>query len=337
MPLLGAALVGTALICAGIGAVPLPIGRIVEILGGALAGNPALEGDRDAVVLLSVRLPRVALATLVGAALGISGAAMQGLFRNPLVEPGLLGVSSGAAFGAVAAIVLGASLGGLPAALGPWLLPVAGFAAGLVTVLAATTIARSEGRSSVATLLLAGIALNALAGALTGLCMYLASDAQLRTITFWLLGSLGGASWTSAAALALFLAPALLLLPRFARALNALALGETEASHLGYDVERTRRGVVLLVALSVGAAVALTGVIGFVGLVVPHLVRLAFGADHRVLLPGSALLGAILLLAADALARTAVAPAELPIGILTAATGTPFFLALLVRQRGRFA
>lgn len=337
LPLLGLALVTVAVVCAGIGAVHISPARCFEILGAALSGDALRLADSDAVILLTVRLPRVVVAAIVGGALGITGAAMQGLFRNPLVEPGLLGVSNGAALGVVATIVLGAALGGIPAMLGPWLLPLAGFGAGLLAVMAVTALAKSDGRSSIAALLLAGIALNALAGALTGLCMYLANDAQLRTITFWMLGSLGSASWQTAGALLLFLAPALIFLPRFGRVLNALALGDTEASHLGFDVERARRGVVFLVALAVGACVALTGVIGFVGLVVPHLLRLAIGADHRMLLPGSALLGATLLIGADALARTMVAPAELPIGILTAATGTPFFLALLVRERGRLA
>ncbi len=189
----------------------------------------------------------------------------------------------------------------------------------------------------VATLLLAGIAVNALAGSLTGLLIYAANDAQLRTITFWSLGSLGGATWRAVGATGAFVGLPLLVLLGYGRSLNALLLGEAEALHLGIDVERAKRTVVVLVALIVGSSVAVAGVLGFVGLVVPHLLRLALGPDHRQLLPGSALLGASLLLGADAAARTLVSPAELPLGIVTASLGTPFFLALLLRERRRLA
>jgi iron complex transport system permease protein len=182
-------------------------------------------------------------------------------------------------------------------------------------------------------MLLAGIALNAFMGAGTGLLTFVANDAQLRNITFWSLGSLGGATWRTVAVAGPFVATAVLLLPRLSRALNALALGEAEAGHLGVDVERTRRTIVVLSALGVGSAVALAGVIGFIGLVVPHLLRLLVGPDHRVVVPGAALLGASLLLGADLVARTLVAPAELPIGIVTAVLGAPFFLWLLLRDR----
>jgi iron complex transport system permease protein len=294
--------------------------------------------DNHAEVLFTIRLPRVLLGVLVGAGLGLSGASMQGIFRNPLVDPGLLGISTGAALGAVASIVLGAKLAhGIPPSVTPFMLPAAAFGGALTAMLAVERISRVGGRMVIATLLLAGIAVNALASALTGFFMYVSSDAQLRTITFWSLGSLGGATTRTNVATTVFLGVPLLLLVRYGRALNALLLGEAEAGHLGIDVERTKRTMIVLVALIVGAAVAVSGVLSFIGLVVPHLLRLAVGPDNRHLLPASALLGASLLLGADAIARTVVTPAELPLGIVTASLGTPFFIALLLRERRRLA
>jgi len=273
----------------------------------------------------------VVLGCLVGNALGVSGTALQGLFRNPLADPGLLGIASGAALAAVAVIVLGDELG-LARLMGLYALPVAAFLGGLGVTLLIYRLAQGQ-EGTVAGLLLAGIALNAVAGAATGLVIYFADDDELRTLTFWGMGSLGGATWHAVAVALPFLALALGPLPRLATALNALLLGETEAAGLGIDVERVKRRIVLCVALAVGASVALTGVIGFVGLVVPHVLRLMLGADHRYLLPGAALLGAALLVGADLCARTLIAPAELPIGILTSLVGGPFFIWLLVRER----
>lgn len=327
VPALSGLLLATTAIATNVGSVSIPLLDVASLT------------RTQESVLLAIRLPRIALAILVGAGLGISGAAMQALFRNPLVEPGLLGVSSGAALFAVAAIVAGGQLvHGLPSAVSPWLLPLAAFGGGLAAMLLVKRIATVDGRSAGALLLLAGIAVNALASALTGFFTFGANDAQLRTITFWTLGSLGGATWrTVAAASAFIAAPLLFLVLRAGRALNALLLGEAEAGHLGVDVERTRVAIVVLVAMAVGASVALTGVIAFLGLIVPQLLRLVVGSDNRVILPASALLGASVLLAADAIARVAVAPAELPIGIVTAAVGAPFFVALLVRERRRLA
>ena len=287
------------------------------------------------MVLLAIRLPRAVLALLAGAALAVAGAALQGLFRNPLADPGLIGVSTGSALAAGAAIVFGgALLGVLPVWLSAAILPLAAFLGGLITTLVVYRIASRDGRTEVATMLLAGIALNALAGAGLGLLVFVSDDQQLRDLQFWLLGGLGGITWNSLLSAApLILAPTLLL-ALFSRQLNALLLGETEATHLGFDVERTKRWIIVLAALAVGASVALTGVIGFIGLVVPHLVRLMIGPDHRTLLPASILLGAALLLLADLVARTIVLPAELPVGILTSCIGGPFFLWLLIRRRG---
>lgn len=324
-----------ALLSIAIGPVTIPPRDILLAIGGQL-GLPLREVPaHHEAVITAIRLPRTVLGLVVGAGLAVAGAAMQGLFRNPLADPGLIGVSSGAALAAVAVIVLGThGLAFLTTALGPFSLPLAAFAGGLVTTLVIYRLASRGGQTSVTTLLLAGIAVNALCGAGTGLLTYLADDEQLRTLTFWLMGSLGGANWTEVWSAAALIALPLLTLPFLARTLNALLLGEAEAGHLGVAVQATQRLIVALAALAVGAAVAVSGVIGFVGLVVPHLLRLMLGPDHRTLLPGAALLGGSLLLLADLLARTVVTPAELPIGILTALIGGPFFLALLMRFRG---
>lgn len=335
-PFLAVLCAGMVVLSLGSGAVSLAPDRVVEVLLTSLLGPGDLPRSREALVVLNIRLPRTLLALLVGAALAVSGALMQGLFRNPLADPGLVGVSAGAGLAAAVTIVFGehlfAPFGRLPYAA----LPAGAFLGGLVSTLALYAIATRHGRTSIATMLLAGVALGALAGAATGLLAFLSDDRQLRDLTFWALGSLGGASWTKVAAIAPIVLPLLLATPFLARGLNALALGEAEAFHLGIAVQRLKAIVVVLVALAVGASVAAAGAIGFVGIVVPHLLRLIVGPDHRVLLPLSALAGAALLTAADLVARLVVAPAELPIGILTALLGAPFFLWLLLRRNGGF-
>jgi len=292
-----------------------------------------LAGDRTArAIVLDLRAPRVLLAALTGAGLSVAGAMMQAMFRNPLADPALIGVSSGAALGAILAIVLG--LGGLESQslLGLPALPLAAFAGALATTGLLFAFARSD---TVAGLLLAGVAFNSLAGAAIGALTWLADDGHLRNLTFWLLGSFGGANWPLIAAVAPLLSLPVLVAPRLARALNALLLGEIEAGYLGFSVSRLKLVLVLLTALAVGAAVAAAGVIGFVGLVMPHIARRVSGPDHRIVLPASALLGATLSTAADLAARTWVAPAELPVGVLLAAFGAPAFLWLLKRQEQR--
>ena len=292
------------------------------------------EGLEQAELILGqIRLPRTLLGLAVGGVLALSGVAMQGLFRNPLADPGLVGVSSGAALGAAIAIVGGAALGGLPDFIGPYLLSLCAFLGGLGVTALVYRLGRQNGQTQVAVMLLAGIALTALSGSAVGLFTYLADDATLRTLTFWNLGSLNGASYARLWPLLLVTVGVALWLPRRATALNALLLGESEANHLGVNVEGLKRELVFCTALGVGAAVAAAGMIGFIGLVVPHLVRLLAGPDHRVLLPASVLAGASLLLFADLIARLALAPAELPIGIVTAFLGAPFFLYLLLRGR----
>ena len=302
----------------------------LRLLGVPVPG----EGLEQAELILGqIRLPRTLLGLAVGGVLALSGVAMQGLFRNPLADPGLVGVSSGAALGAAIAIVGGAAFGGLPQVMGPYLLSLCAFLGGLGVTALVYRLGRRNGQTNVAVMLLAGIALTALAGSAVGLFTYLADDATLRTLTFWNLGSLNGASYARLWPLLIVTVGVALWLPRRASALNALLLGESEASHLGIDVEGLKRELVLCTALGVGAAVAAAGMIGFIGLVVPHLVRLLAGPDHRVLLPASVLAGATLLLFADLIARLALAPAELPIGIVTAFLGAPFFLYLLMRGR----
>lgn len=296
-------------------------------------GLPLWVEPQAQLIIEQIRLPRTLLGLAAGGVLALCGVAMQGLFRNPLADPGLIGVSSGAALGAALMIVLGAGLGGLAPEWSPYLLSASAFAGGLLVTSVVYRLGRKQGRVDVATMLLAGVALAALAGALIGLLQYLADDATLRTLTFWNLGSLNGASYSRLWPLLAIALLVLVSLPRSASALNALLLGESEARHLGVDVERLKRRLILLTALGVGAAVAACGMIGFVGLVVPHLMRLLLGPDHRTLIPASMLAGASLLLLADVLARLLVAPAEMPIGVLTALIGAPFFLYLLVKGR----
>ncbi|MFM0591734.1 FecCD family ABC transporter permease [Paraburkholderia dilworthii] len=294
-----------------------------------LANDPALQQAR--AVLLQIRLPRIVLALLVGAGFGSAGSALQALFRNPLADPGLIGISSGAALGASTLIVLGPMIGALSLV---WL-PAAAFLGALTVAALVYRLAAARGRLALPLLLLAGIAINALAGAAIGLLTYLADDAQLRSLTFWSLGSLGGAQWPVLGAVAPFVVTGALVIARNSHALNALQLGETEAQHLGVPAQAVKRTVLVASALGVGALVSCTGVIGFIGLVAPHCVRLACGPDQRVVMPGAILLGATLTVLADLAARTVAAPAEVPLGILTALIGAPFFLALLWRSRSQ--
>jgi iron complex transport system permease protein len=323
-------LVAMTIIAIGRGAVSLSPGEVIAALGDRIGLDLGEVGDREVAIVWSVRLPRVILAILVGAALATAGAALQGVVRNALADPTLIGVSGGAALGAVAAFVLG----GAHTPLGGWLVPAAAFAGALATMRLALQLARVGGAVSGVTLLLAGIGLAALTGAGIGILLYLADDAALRSITFWNLGSIGGATWPVVEVAALPILAGVVLLPRLAGELDRLALGELEARHVGVDVDRLIRRVTVLAALAVGAAVAMCGTIGFVGLAVPYLARAIVGPGHRALLPACALGGALLIVAADLISRTIVAPAELPIGVITAIAGAPVLLALVRRGRG---
>ncbi|MGW5850311.1 FecCD family ABC transporter permease [Streptomyces sp. NPDC055254] len=322
-----AALLLLALVSAGIGAYRIPLGDVLaSVQHRAGLGGAPLDRVGESV-LWNVRLPRVVLALLVGAGLGCAGALMQGVFGNPLAEPGVIGISAGAAVGAVAAIALGLSF------FGNWTITFCAFAAGLVTVSAVYLLSRNGGRTEVVTLILTGIAVNAFAGALIGLFVFFADSGQVNQITFWQLGSLAQATWPKVLAVLPCALAGLLVAPFYARRLDLLALGERPARHLGVDVERLRLALILVVALLTAAAVAVAGVITFIGLLVPHLLRMAHGPGHRFLVPGSALAGAVVLVAGDLAARTLAQPAELPLGVLTALLGSPFFFWLLRRTR----
>ncbi|MFF3115673.1 FecCD family ABC transporter permease [Kitasatospora sp. NPDC057904] len=324
---LAAALVLCALLAAGTGAYRIPLGDILASAAHRTGlGGHALDRVPESV-LWNVRLPRVVLALLVGGSLGCAGALMQGVFGNPLAEPAVIGVSSGGAVGAVACIVLGLDT------LGTWTVTAFAFASGLLTVLAVYALARSGGRTEVVTLILTGVAVNAFCGALIGLFLFAADSAAISQVTFWQLGSLSQATWGKVLAVLPFAVAGLAVAPLYARRLDLLALGERPARHLGVDVERMRLVLITVVALLTAAAVAVSGIIGFVGLVVPHLLRMVAGPGHRFLLPASALGGALVLVVADLAARTLAEPAELPLGVLTALIGSPFFFWLLRRTR----
>ena len=314
---LGGALLLLAILAANTGAMSLSL--------RTLMGLPLNDGLWQ--VWLTVRLPRVLLAVVVGCALASSGAVMQGLFRNPLADPGLLGISSGAALAVALTIVMPFSL---PPLLALYSHMISAFVGSLAISLIVFTLSRF-GHGGLSRLLLAGIALNALCGAAVGVLTYISDDQQLRQFSLWSMGSLGQAQWPTLAVASSLILPACIATFFMSRRLNILQLGEEDAHYLGVNVRRTQLQLLLLSALLVGAAVAVSGVIGFIGLVIPHLLRLRIGADHRWLLPGSAMAGACLLLLADTLARTLVAPAEMPVGLITSIIGGPYFLWLILR------
>lgn len=328
LPALAGLLAVAVLLNLVIGAVRVPPGEVAGILlDHAGIPSPFTFTQQHAAVVWNIRVPRTLLALVVGAGLATAGCALQGIFRNPLADPGIIGVSSGAALGAVGIIILGVS------PLGAWTTPAAAFGGGLALTLAVYLLSRRDGRTEVVTLVLTGVALNAIAGGLIGFALFFATDAQLRNVVFWQLGSVGGATWAAVRPAALLALIALVPLMRYGHRLNLLALGEREAYHLGVDTERLRLEVIGLAALATAAAVSFAGIISFVGLVVPHMLRLMLGPDHRRLLPASALLGAAAIAFADLAARTVVAPAEMPLGVVTALAGGPYFLWLIHRTR----
>ena len=297
----------------------------------AIFGN-ASSAQID-TILFDIRLPRILLAIFVGAVLASTGAVMQGLFRNPLADPSLIGVSSGASVGASIMIVTagGAIQGG--ALVGLSLVSIGAFVGGFLATLLVYRLASSGMGTSVTTMLLAGIAIGALAGALNSLLSYFSDNDMLRQISLWQMGNLSGASWLKVSIMGVVAVLLMSLFPRDSKALNALLLGESEARHLGINVQWVKRRLIALTALGVGVSVAVAGLVGFVGLIMPHIIRLMIGPDHRWLIPASGLAGAVLLVIADSLARVVVIPAELPTGILTAILGAPFFVILLLQQR----
>ncbi len=332
---LGLALIVAAFISLSIGAVSIPVKDILVILLQKIGLYSSYQVDEMyTIVLSSIRFPRILMTLLIGGALGISGASLQGLFRNPLVEPSLIGVSGGSASAVVMLIVFGGALS-LPTEglILNSLFPIAAFVGGVTATFVVLRLSYQSGRTNIAVLILIGVAINALASAIIGLAIFYADENQLRTFTFWTLGDLGGATWDKliiAAPLLAFASTALLF---FARSLNAFTLGEAEAFHMGVDVERTKTAIIFLSALAVGVSVSMSGMVGFIGLVVPHLIRVVFQPDHRLVLPASVLGGAILLVISDLISRTIVAPAELPIGVVTALIGAPFFIGLLLNAK----
>lgn len=310
-------------ICAHIGASRLP-------LEAWWCGEASCQSAT--YILWQIRLPRLLAAVLIGAALAISGATMQGLFRNPLVEPGIIGVSSGAGLAAALYLVILQPL--IPKSLMLYALPIAAFVGGWAVTFLLYQFSRRQGQLHIAIMLLIGIAIAAFTGAMTGILVYIADDNQLRSFTFWSMGSLAGINWSMVALLAAALTFSAPLIWREHRALNAFTLGEADAEHIGFAVKHIKRRLVFHVALLTACSVACVGAIGFIGLVVPHLMRLAGGGNHRYLLPSSLLGGAILLVIADTLARSLAAPAEIPVGIFTALFGAPF-LALMVWKSGK--
>ena len=308
------------LLATGFGALRLPV---------TLLWNGTDDALRQ--IWFTIRLPRVLLALVIGGSLALAGCVMQGLFRNPLADPGLLGISSGAACAVALWVVLPVTLPALLMLYAPML-------AAFIGALAATLVIfllSQQRDSSLSRLLLVGIAINALCGAAVGVLSWVSNDAQLRQLSLWGMGSLGSAQWSTLLAVTSLMIPTVLIIWRLAGALNLLQLGDEEAHYLGVDVRAVQRILLLCSALLVASAVAVSGVIGFIGLVVPHLMRMWLGSDHRAVIPGSVLAGAFLLLIADTLARTAVAPAEMPVGLLTSLLGAPWFLWLIFRRGGQ--
>ncbi|MGR5945096.1 FecCD family ABC transporter permease [Enterobacter sp. C4G1] len=318
--MLAMALLVMTLLATGFGALRLPV---------SLLWNNSDDALRQ--IWLTIRLPRVLLALVIGGSLALSGCVMQGLFRNPLADPGLLGISSGAALAVALWVVIPLSMPALVMLYAPMLAAFLGALAATVVIF----LLSQQRESSLSRLLLVGIAINALCGAAVGVLSWISNDAQLRQLSLWGMGSLGQAQWSTLLAVTSLMVPTVWIIWRLATALNLLQLGEEEAHYLGVDVKVVQRVLLLCSALLVAAAVAISGVIGFVGLVVPHLIRMWLGADHRAVIPGSALAGAFLLLIADTVARTLVAPAEMPVGLLTSILGAPWFLWLIFRRGGQ--
>jgi iron complex transport system permease protein len=315
---LGCALVVVAVVSATVGPVDIGAGSVAEIALSALFGLPSGVSESHRTIVVSIRLPRIVLGAVVGFALAAAGTVMQGFFRNPMADPSIIGVSAGAATGAVAAIVA-------PVAV-PFALPVAAFVGALTAGFGVYLLATEGGRTPVQTLLLAGVAVQTLLGAVVSFLLVHAGR-DIREAIYWLMGHLQHSTWTEATVAGAIVVPGFLATLAYARDLNVLLLGEEDAHSLGIEVERTKRILLSVASLLTAAGVAVAGVIGFVGLVVPHIMRLLVGPDHRILLPTSALAGAAFLVATDTIARAGAA--ELPVGIVTAAIGAPFFLYLL--------
>jgi iron complex transport system permease protein len=318
------------------GAVDITYKNIFVSLARAFGFHPnAKVPSIEEGLFMQIRLPRVLLCVIVGAGLSVSGALMQALFRNPIVEPGLIGTSSGAAFGAALVFVVGkdffARYGQL---FGILALPLSAFIFSLIATMLVYKLSSSFGKITVSIMILVGVAINAIAASCTGFLSYIARDPQARSITFWNLGTFSGANWNSVILVYAVTIPSIFLVLRYSKALNALLLGETEAGYLGIDTDRLKTKIIILNTFIVAIGTSVVGVIGFVGLIVPHLLRMLKSSDNRFLIIGSTFAGAIIMNVADMVSRTVIAPAELPIGIVTSFVGAPVFIWILLRQKG---
>lgn len=323
-------LLGAIIVALFVGAYSFEKGVVSTLMSLFSSENELSTSDE--FVLWHLRLPRIVMALLVGSALAVSGTSLQGMFKNPLASPDLIGITSGSMLFAAVTIVLGGSFKHLlPEYMHYSLLSIMAFVGAVLTMSFVYKMATTNGKTNVAVLLLSGVAMTALTGAATGLMSYLSTDEELRNLTFWTLGSLGGANWTKNSILLVVVIVSFYFLLRKGKALNALMLGERDAAHLGIEVEKTKRMIVLFSALMVGTSVAFAGSIGFIGLVVPYILRLLFQSNYAAILPLSVLLGALLMLTADTLSRVIVQPSELPVGILTALMGAPVFIAILIK------
>jgi len=319
----------------GTGALSISSSDMLSIFRNYLhLGELTQEQELLKSVLIEIRVPRIIFCTLIGAVLGITGTAIQGIFRNPLAEPGLIGISAGASFFAALAIVFEATLiVYLGSSLNMYLVSVAAFLGALLAVLLVYRISVVDGKSNIATMILAGIAINAFAGALTGLMSFMATEQQLRSITFWSLGSLAGASWESVPVLLSFSVISTTPLLFLGKSLNLFALGESQAEMMGLNAGRLKIGIIIFSTMAVGVSVAFSGIIAFIGLLVPHTLRLIGTVDNRFLLPATLIGGALMLNLSDLLARTIIQPLELPIGVITAVIGAPVFIVILIREK----
>lgn len=334
VPFLLGLMIASFLLALSIGAMSLSISEVVNYVShGFLVEHRSLSTN----VLFEIRLPRTLLSLAVGAALGMCGAAMQALFRNPLADPGLIGVAGGGAFGAVTIIVLGnAIFPNFMEFFGSYALPLGAMLGCFGVCAIIYKLSNRQGQFTIITLLLSGIAVNAIVGALIGILTLISTDEELRELTFWTMGNLGGNNWSLTLPVLALICISLIGLSRLAKPLNLYLLGEAQAQHLGIAVSQLKKQVFLFTAIAIGAAVSISGMIGFVGFVVPHLVRILIGPDHKYLFPTSMLLGASFLTITDIIARVAIIPAELPIGLVTSALGGPFFLFVLYKQTSRF-
>ena len=304
-----------------------------ELISGLISNDTTLS-ESDRFVMMDLRLPRVVMAILIGSALAVSGTCLQGMFKNPLATPDLIGITSGASLFAALTIVLGSAIKPyISEALHFSMLSIMAFLGALLTMMLVYRISTTNGKTNVIVMLLSGVAITALSFAITGFLIYISKEEQLRDLTFWNLGSLGGATWTKNSILIIIISVSYIFLINKGKALNAMMLGERDAQHLGIPVERIKKHIVLFTALMVGTSVAFAGTIGFVGLIVPYILRLIFKSNYHIILPMSAILGGMLLLTADTVSRTIAAPSEVPIGILTAFMGAPIFIAILIRNR----